>query len=83
MVGSPSMRGKTLTLNHRWMELVSLGRQSIYEKENSDIKPTSPPGLGVGRWANNPVLEKTDLLQKPQQQIQKTLVRDLFILSMY
>jgi len=40
------------------MELVSLGRQSIYEKENSETKPTGPPGLGVGRWANNPALEK-------------------------
>ena len=37
------------------MEFVSLGRQSIYEKENSNTKPNSPPGLGVGRWANNPV----------------------------
>lgn len=54
------------------MELVSLGRQSIYEKENSETKPTGPPGLGVGRWANNPALEKTELLQKPQQQIQNT-----------
>jgi len=40
------------------MELVSLGQQSIYEKENSETKPTGPPGLGVGRWANNPALEK-------------------------
>ena len=54
------------------MEFVSLGRQSIYEKENSNTKPTGLPGLGVGRWANNPVPEKIDLLQKPQQQIQKT-----------
>jgi len=54
------------------MELVSLGRQSIYEKENSDTKPTGPSGLGVGRWAINSALEKTELLQKPQQQIQNT-----------
>ena len=40
------------------MVLVSLGWQSIYEKENSNTKPTGPPGLGVGRWANNPVPEK-------------------------
>jgi len=40
------------------MELISLGWQSIYEKENSETKPTGPPGLGVGRWANNPAPEK-------------------------
>ena len=39
------------------MKLVSLGRQSIYEKENSDTKPTGPPGLGVGGGANTPVPE--------------------------
>ena len=33
----------------RWMELVSLGQQSIYEKENSHNKPTGSPGLGG--WA--------------------------------
>ena len=45
------------------MELVSFGQRSIYEKENSDNKPTGPPGLGVGRWANNPVPEETPVTE--------------------
>ena len=49
-VGSLSRRRKTLILNHSWMELVSLGRRSIYGKENSDTKTTTPKvwGLGTG-----------------------------------
>ena len=73
MVGSPSRRRKTLILNHEWMELVSLGRRSIYEKENSDNKPFGPPGLGVGRWANNPVPEKNTSYRNSNNKSQKQL----------
>ena len=29
------------------MELVSLGKQSVQENENSDLKATGPPGWGL------------------------------------
>ena len=65
MVGSPSRTRKTLILNHEWMELVSLDRQSIYEKENSDNKPTAlqvwelGTGLTTQSQKKTPVTETT------------------------
>ena len=55
------------------MELVSLGRQSVQDKENSDLKPTGPPGWGLDIGLTSLFQKKKNILRKRQQK-KSTLV---------